>query len=315
MKKRVLSFVLAAILSLSCISVAVRAADPWQDAYANFLRNWKNKHQGFLLRYFDNESIPYLIMETDRGIYYSADVYTYNGKVYKIRGQEIYDRAELVFSDNQTSPGLFSWRHYQADDTYDYWTVKNNELIREELWIKSYVFDTGETLYKEISSNKVLLSEAKKVFDTSNYLVFYEINESNIAKVIYGAGTQANPPMTATPSIKVILNGSQIQFDQPPIIDNGRTLVPIRAIVEAMGASVNWDAGSQTATIVKGTQTVKMQIGNASMTNNNTQTRLDVPPKIVGGRTLIPVRAISEAFGAKVVWDTAENAVYIAYKS
>jgi len=104
----------------------------------------------------------------------------------------------------------------------------------------------------------------------------------------------------------------EIKFDQPPIIDNGRTLVPIRAIVEAMGATVDWVAASQTATIVKGAQTVKMQISNVTMTNNGVPIQLDVPPKIVGGRTLIPARAIAEAFGAKVEWNADENAGFSA---
>ena len=78
-----------------------------------------------------------------------------------------------------------------------------------------------------------------------------------------------------------------------------------------MGSTVDWDSSSQTATIIKDSQTVKIQIGNIIMINNDKQTQLDVPPKIVGGRTLIPARAIAEAFGAKVDWNADECTIYI----
>jgi alpha-tubulin suppressor-like RCC1 family protein len=116
-----------------------------------------------------------------------------------------------------------------------------------------------------------------------------------------------------TKTIRVFVNNSEISFDQTPIIDNGHTLVPIRAIAEAIGAAVDWDGTSQTNTIVKDSKTVKMQIGNNAMTVDGAPIQLDVPPKIVGDRILVPARAITEAFGANVDWNADENAVYIKY--
>jgi len=94
-------------------------------------------------------------------------------------------------------------------------------------------------------------------------------------------------------------------------MENGRVLVPMRAIAEAMGATVNWNSDTQTADILKGIQDIKMQIGNNTMLLNGVSVQLDVPPEIIGGRTLVPARAIAEAFGADVTWDADEYAVYI----
>jgi uncharacterized protein YkwD len=108
----------------------------------------------------------------------------------------------------------------------------------------------------------------------------------------------------AASDITVRLNGAEINFDQPPIIQNGRTLVPMRAIFEAMGCHVSWNGedSSITATASDGT-TVHMRIGSSVMTVDGNVMHLDVPPQIVNTRTLVPLRAINEALGAVVGWD------------
>jgi hypothetical protein len=113
------------------------------------------------------------------------------------------------------------------------------------------------------------------------------------------------------PEIKVTLNGKQIEFDQQPVMENNRTLVPMRAIFEAMGAAVEWYPDTQTVIAKKGDVTVSMQIGNGVFTVNGQERKLDVPPKITGGRTLAPARAVAEGFGAIVDWNTAEKTVVI----
>ena len=102
--------------------------------------------------------------------------------------------------------------------------------------------------------------------------------------------------------IRVTVNGSQLIFDQQPIMENDRVLVPVRAIFEALGATVDWNPANELVTAYKGNQTVTLQIGNRLMTQNGTPILLDVGPKLVGSRTLVPVRAVSESFGATVDW-------------
>jgi len=104
-------------------------------------------------------------------------------------------------------------------------------------------------------------------------------------------------------TIGVIVYGSKVKFDQEPFIEDGRTLVPLRAIFEALGATVEWDEKTSTVTANKDGVEIELQIGSNEMKVGDEVKILDVPAKISGGRTMVPVRAISEAFGCKVEWD------------
>lgn len=79
-----------------------------------------------------------------------------------------------------------------------------------------------------------------------------------------------------------------------------------------MGAEVTWNQSSMTAFAVRGDTTVAIQIGNRTMYRGQTAVNLDVPAKALNGRTLVPVRAVSEAFNADVDWDSARNRVVIS---
>jgi len=111
--------------------------------------------------------------------------------------------------------------------------------------------------------------------------------------------------------ITVMLNGKILSFDQPPIIENGRTLVPLRAIFEALGADVDWNQSEQTVTAKKDDIKITLKIGCDILVKNGEEIKLDVPAKIIGGRTLIPVRAVSEAFNAEVGWNQQTRTVII----
>lgn len=118
-------------------------------------------------------------------------------------------------------------------------------------------------------------------------------------------------PVYDEDSIKVILDQKKLNFDQPPVIHNGRTLVPLRAIFEAFGADVGWDQVTKTVTAIKDDIKIVLQIGNLEATVNDLPIKLDVPSKIVNGRTLVPVRFISESLGTIVAWDGETKTVTI----
>ena len=125
----------------------------------------------------------------------------------------------------------------------------------------------------------------------------------------------------AESDIIVELNGKKIQFDQPPIIQNDRTLVPMRAIFEAMGCDVEWDGENQWITATKDNITIEMMIDYnffwvTDYGEDGTYARtlsLDVSPQIINGRTLVPLRAISESIGAAVDWNGFTRTVTITY--
>lgn len=115
--------------------------------------------------------------------------------------------------------------------------------------------------------------------------------------------------------IKVTLNGEQIQFDQPPVVINDRTLVPVRAIFEAMGCTVLWDNANQIVNVATEFGMMTLGIGSNYISyRNETEDRsifTDVPPQIINMRTLVPVRAIAECTGYNVDWDEATQTVII----
>lgn len=113
--------------------------------------------------------------------------------------------------------------------------------------------------------------------------------------------------------IKVVLNGSELAFDTPPQQIDDRTMVPMRAIFEAMGAQITWDEVQSKVTAVKGDTTIEMQIGSNVLLKNGTAMYIDVAPQLIGERTLVPVRVIAESFGAQVGWDEESRKVSITY--
>lgn len=112
-------------------------------------------------------------------------------------------------------------------------------------------------------------------------------------------------------NITVVLNGQELFFGQPPVIKDGRTLVPMRAIFEAMGAGVEWDANTRTVISTKNDLSIKLSINDYVMVKNGVKIYLDVPAQLIGDYTMIPIRAVAEAFGANVEWDGETQTIYI----
>lgn len=119
---------------------------------------------------------------------------------------------------------------------------------------------------------------------------------------------------SADSQIQVLYNGERVSFGntgQNPIMENDRTLVPLRAVFEAMGAEVMWDETTETITAVRDNTTIELTLGDTTLyKNGEAAMTLDVPAKTVNDRTVVPVRAVAESFGAQVGWvDSAQIVV------
>jgi uncharacterized Fe-S center protein len=115
-----------------------------------------------------------------------------------------------------------------------------------------------------------------------------------------------NPVMT--------VNGRERAIDENgtvPVIQNNRTLLPVRAVVEAFGGLVEWDGVSRTATLTHGDNVIRLVIGNLTAYLNDVQQSLDVTPEIINGRTMLPIRFIAESFGFDVEWNGESREVTI----
>ena len=106
----------------------------------------------------------------------------------------------------------------------------------------------------------------------------------------------------AEPQIQVCLNGSPITFNVPPIQQENRTLVPMRDIFDALDADIVWEQSVQRVTAAKGEDILTLQIGNPVMQKNGEEMLLDIPPCLIAGQTMVPLRAVAEAFGLEVWW-------------
>lgn len=142
--------------------------------------------------------------------------------------------------------------------------------------------------------------------------VYYQGSEEDWNNISIGEDNECltNAKVHFMP-IKVIFMGEELSFDRPPIIANGRTLVPLRAIFEELGAEVQWDGESKTITAVKDNVTIALTIGKAQMLKNGEPIDLDIAPIITYDRTLVPFRAVAEAFDCKVSWNEETRTVVI----
>ena len=115
----------------------------------------------------------------------------------------------------------------------------------------------------------------------------------------------------ANDEVKVFLDGKELVFDQPPVIEDGRTLVPLRAIFEELGANVIWNDVTRTVLAKKDDNTISLTIGSNVMSRGEKRTILDVVAKVINGRTLVPLRAVSEGFDMSVSWSKDTRTVII----
>jgi len=126
--------------------------------------------------------------------------------------------------------------------------------------------------------------------------------------------TYSKPTYTPPPTpISVYVNGKKLYCDQEPLLTGGRVLVPLRAIMEALGATVEWDSETETVNARKPGFEFSHPVGKWVAYANGNQINLDVPSRTENGRTLVPVRVISESLGASVSWDDNTRTVYISY--
>ena len=101
----------------------------------------------------------------------------------------------------------------------------------------------------------------------------------------------------------VFVDGLELALDVPPTLKNGRTLVPFRGIAESLGAAVQWHKETSEVVMTRGNTVVRLVFGHHTAYINDRPVTLDVPAQVIDGRTLVPLRFVSEALDAEVAWD------------
>lgn len=119
------------------------------------------------------------------------------------------------------------------------------------------------------------------------------------------------PRSYAIDHITVLINGTNLVMDEQPVLSNGRTLVPLRAIFEALNVAPSWDPNTKTVSAKNDTVDMKLIIGSKRAIVNGKNVILEVPGTLVNGRTMVPVRFIAETLGAHVNWEEKTKTVII----
>ncbi|MCG7377376.1 copper amine oxidase N-terminal domain-containing protein [Paenibacillus sp. ACRSA] len=221
---------------------------------------------------------------------------------------------------------LYGGNSYGSDNRTIYYSFNKGVMtpITQFDKISSYA-DQGKSGFVDIYNaangakfNKNLVYEGESEFGKT--FMAYSLNNVMSTKKEYNKAltrfTDSIDIKTAFRNIRVALDSRYVEFEQQPVMRDGRILVPMRVIFESMGASVSWNQKTQTVTAVRTTSTgikdtVEMKIGSKSIIKNGKSISVDVSAQVINGSTLVPVRAIAEAFGASVSWDNVNSIVEI----
>lgn len=146
------------------------------------------------------------------------------------------------------------------------------------------------------SAGKVIASQEYQVEILKNHMIMFD----NTNEVVYVSDSG------------IYIDGEELDTDTRPVIKDGRTLVPVRALCEAINADVQWDDSIKTVKITMKNKTVSMKIGDKEILVNNEKQSIDVPAIIVSGRTMLPLRAVGEIMGAEVEWKEKEKRIDVS---
>ena len=120
-------------------------------------------------------------------------------------------------------------------------------------------------------------------------------------------------PVSAS-DITVVVNEKEVAFDgQNPVITEGRTLVPIRGVFEKLSFEVNWNSSTRQAILTRDDDVIVITIDSSTFITNDITHTLDVSAQIIGGRTLVPLRAVLESVGYSLEWDGSTSTVTVTY--
>ena len=166
--------------------------------------------------------------------------------------------------------------------------------------------------YKFVNNLSYLKNIVKAVNNTE--ISAETTTQSNIETTV--ANETKNEVLTnSTKDILVFVDGNKIEFDQKPIIQNGRTLVPFRKIFEALNADVTWNNDTQQVKAKRNDTEISFIIGQKVLyINGKDSISMDVAPQIINGRSMVPLRVVSEALGVEVNWDNNQRIVTINTK-
>jgi lysozyme len=148
---------------------------------------------------------------------------------------------------------------------------------------------------------------------TANPLVLTVNGDTSVLAIFERQKPQEHSITLRVGSDEATIDGVVLKLDAVPVIVQSRTLVPLRAIIEGLGGTITWTAETRGVSVSLGTTILSLQIGNPSAVVNGEVVTMDVPAAIMNGRTMLPVRFVTEQLGAAVVWEATTQTITITY--
>lgn len=257
------------------------------------------------------------------------------------KGQEISENIEIVYGDSEkiTIPVKISVSESQENcivatpSVIDFGYIERTKSKTISLSLSSPVplkakivkiddwfvaskneFNLGDTPFSiEFTASTSKLPKGK---DFAGEVVI-ETDQNWCKKLVVPVKLQTDEGVIISLTIdskEAKINNSVVILDAPAQIIKGRTMVPLRFVAEAFGCNVDWNSAEGKATIQRGNVKIILVKGKNTAVVNGVEQKLDSPPVIIGGRTLVPLRFISEPFGARVNWDNKTKTITIVWE-
>ena len=295
-----------------------QAAETWQEAYTRLLRGYmgvlthpsglEHMNGEFILYDLDKDGVPELIVSNwfHRSSYIAA--YTFKGGRVQQLSFEGIGFCSLVFAPAGNAPGLITIQGEIGVTLTTLWAISDNSLVAVTSVLVEMDIMDGDDFYWAVDWRDATREEYERVFDSVfgdinrlQPIPVHDISDSNIRQAI----SAVQPPLT------VLFDGRPMVFDVPPQIINGSTMVPMRAIFDALGAAIAWDGDTSTITATRGATVVILTVDSRIATVNGNAVELNEPAVVINGRALVPIRFVSDALGAAVGWDGSTRTVSI----
>lgn len=162
---------------------------------------------------------------------------------------------------------------------------------------------------------KIDFTQKNTAINNAPTVEFPKLNDNNSVKISDIRKKSLQPRQSANIiPVNVVLDGEKLNLDPSPRLINGRVLVPVRDIFEALGAKVSWEPTTKTVTATRDDKTVKLRPLDMVARVNDEEAILDVPAFIIQNKTFVPLRFVSEALDAGIVWDDTTKTAYIMPK-
>lgn len=218
--------------------------------------------------------------------------------------EELKNKLEAEKEEIEEQKEILEEQKDSLEDQYEEAKKSGNTELAQQLLGQIELVD------QEIELKKQLIRQKKDEMKAA-ILEAYTAEELKQLEELSAKLLETNGDITIMPLNSIIAEGRIIKFDTPPIIKDERTLIPVRALSESFGATVDWNAEEQKVIITKDATKIVLQLNNNIVNVNGVEVAIDVAPESINSRTVVPFRFIVETLGLKVNWDSETGTVEI----